>query len=102
MTTLISGIIMVLSGLVFIGSLIAASGPKNAKAGDTFAHVNPGLGDNPNEPPRPFVSLYTVEEVKDGKARKKVLSLHLDGTVKEYETWDSAYGLGQYDTKLER
>lgn len=93
---------MLLSGLVFVVSLIVSNGPKTAKVGDTFAHVNPGLGDNPNEAPKPFVQLYTVEEVKDGKARVRIRSMDLDGTAREWESWDSAYALGEHDTKLDR
>ncbi len=102
MTTLISGIIMALSGLVFIGSLIARTMPTTAKVGDTFGHINPGIGGNPGEPPKPFVEIYIVKEIRDGKALKEVLVLNVDGSTQRFEAWDTAFGLGEHDTKLER
>lgn len=71
-----------------------------AQVGDMFAHVNPGRSDNPNEHPKPFVSIYTVVEVSGGKARLHHRTLSFDGSAKEYETWDGAMGIGRHDEKL--
>ncbi len=91
---------MLISGIFFIASLLPDAQSRQAKVRDVFAHVNHGISDNPNEAPSPFVQLYTVEEIKDGKARVRVKSMHMDGTLKEYETWDSAETLGRFDTKM--
>lgn len=71
-----------------------------AKVGDVYAHVNPGLSDNPNEPNDPFISIRTVMEIKDGKARIHSRYLNLVGPVLEGESWGEAFGLGGFDKQL--
>lgn len=90
MVSTISGIIAVISTIVF---LISLSMPTKIVVGDRFVHGNPGHSNNPTIPPDPFVGMYTVEEIKNGKARCKWVVVHADGRVQKYEAWSSSYGV---------
>lgn len=82
---------------------IASTMPKPAKVGDTFVHANPGFSDDPNKPNKPFAIIYQVVEVKDGKARVFKKYAHLDSREELiYDRWENAYGLGQYDRKINK
>lgn len=100
MVTLISGIVAAISGLVFLFSLVISSGPQTAKVGDVFVHANPGMSDDPTRAPDSFTQIYSVEEVRDGKARVKKHTVYLNGRTIEYEEWSLAYGLGKFDKKI--
>lgn len=96
MTPTISGIIAVISTIVL---LVSVTMPRKINVGDRFVHVNPGASDDPTMPPDPFVAIYTIEEIKDGKARRKWLVLHTDGRVQKYESWSSS-SYGAFDKRF--
>ena len=100
MTTLISGFICLVAGVVCLMSLmIKPSHP--VKVGDIYAHVNPGdSGDDPTSKPDPFVSIKVVEEIVGDKARSKITYAHSDGrTLTTTDHWDRIYSL-QYGERL--
>lgn len=105
MTILISGLLTLISGVVFVVSLAASFNSESdsqMRIGDTFAHVNPGTSDDPNQPNRPFVSLYVVEEITGGKVRCRWITVLIDGVKLEYDVWSPLKDFGTYDTKLGR
>jgi len=99
--TTVSGIIMLISGLIFIGSIIYQSSvPKMPKVGEVYAVTNPGISDDPDKKPHPWVGIYLVEEIRDGKARCKYYTIRIGGGALEYEVWDSSFELGRFHKKL--
>ena len=100
MTTIISGLVAILAGIIFLASLVPSLKPKPLKVGDAFAHVNPGLGNEPIDQPSYFVLIYTVQEIKDGRARILYRSMHGNGFTHSYEDWSLVNGVGMFDTKL--
>ena len=96
MTTIISGIVCLIAGIICVLSITVGSGPQ---VGDVFVHANPGTGSDPDEPADPFAQIYRIEEIREGKALVKIHSVHLDGRVVHAEYWRNLSSVS-YDEKV--
>jgi len=91
---------MAISGFIFLVSLIEKESKRTIEIGDVFGSSNPGRGSNPREKPRPFVTIFRVEEIINGKARLSVRYMHMDGKHHSGERWEDVKYTGTLDTKL--
>ena len=96
MTTIISGIVCLVAGIICVLSITVGFGPQE---GDVFVRGNLGRGSSSDKPADPFAQIYRIEEIREGKALLKIHTIRMDGRTVSGEYWQSLSSVS-YDKKV--